>query len=294
MSNSPSGSPSPRDGGGWWSRMSRSEQIVAAIVGAVIIGTFSVVAALVGHSAGTSGKTSPGSGTHASTGNSSAGSNPAVFRATTVLTIPASQGVRSVAYSPDGKFLAAGDANGHVYVWPVGGQSPVSDMTDPDSKGVTSVAFSPNSSVLASGDANGSIYLWGGSPHHLIRKLTDPASQGVRSVLISTDGTVLVAGDANGHVYVWPINGGKPKENLSDPDSGGVNSVAFEASDTPSSTTIAAGDDNGNIYFWLYTLTGIQKSPGSESVLSVAYSPQGNFLAAADKNGHIYIRNVGS
>jgi WD40 repeat protein len=116
----------------------------------------------------------------------------------------------------------------------------------------------------------------------------------VRSIVVSADGTVLVAGDANGHAYVWPINGGKPKEDLSAPGSGSVNSVAFEASSTASNTTIAAGDNNGNIYLWLYRLTGTRTDAGSEGVLSAAYSPQGNFLAAADKNGHIYIRSVGS
>ena len=294
MSNSPGGSPSTPNGSSWWSRMSRSEQIVAAVAGALILGILGIIAAVVGRSSGMSGNTPPSSGIHASTGSSSQGSNPVALQGTTVLAIPASQGVRSVAYSPDGKFLAAGDANGHVYVWPVGSKSPVSDMTDPDSKGVNSVAFNPSSSVLASGDANGSIYLWGGNPHHLIGTLTDPASQGVRSILVSTDGTVIVAGDANGHVYVWPINGGKLKENLPDPRSGGVNSVAFEASNTASNTTIAAGDNNGRIYLWLYKLISTQTNPGSEGVLSVAYSPQGKFLAAADKNGHIYIRSVGS
>jgi WD40 repeat protein len=210
---------------------------------------------------------------------------------TTVLAIPKSQGARSVTYSPDGKYLAAADANGHVFVWPVGSGTPVNDLADPGSKGVNSVAFNPASSVLAAGDANGNIYLWGGTPRHVIGTLTDPDSQGVRSVLFSADDIVLVAGDANGHVYVWPVNGGTPKEELLDPGSGGVNSVAFEASNQ----TIAAGDNNGHVYLWLYQPTpGSQANPGSQGVLSVAYSPDDKFLAAADKNGHIYIRPAGS
>lgn len=53
MSNSGSSPPSGHNGG-WWSRMSRSEQIMAAIAGAVVAGIFAVIVALIGHSSGSS------------------------------------------------------------------------------------------------------------------------------------------------------------------------------------------------------------------------------------------------
>ena len=36
------------------------------------------------------------------------------------LTGPSSQGVYSVAFSPDGKTIAAGDVNGKTYLWRIG------------------------------------------------------------------------------------------------------------------------------------------------------------------------------
>lgn len=59
--------------------------------------------------------------------------------------------------------------------------------------------------------------------------------------------------------------------------------MAFQAS----ATRIAAADGNGYAYLWLYTLIGSQANPESQGVLSVAYSPDGKFLAAADGNGRI-------
>lgn len=53
MSNSGSPPPSGHNGG-WWSRMSRSEQTMAAIAGAVVAGIFAVIVALIGHSSGSS------------------------------------------------------------------------------------------------------------------------------------------------------------------------------------------------------------------------------------------------
>ena len=53
MSNSGSCPPSGNNGG-WWSRMSRSEQTMAAIAGAIVAGIFAVIVALIGHSSGSS------------------------------------------------------------------------------------------------------------------------------------------------------------------------------------------------------------------------------------------------
>jgi len=47
MSNPGSDSSSSGGRGGWWSRMSRSEQIVAAVVGPIVAGAVAVVVALI-------------------------------------------------------------------------------------------------------------------------------------------------------------------------------------------------------------------------------------------------------
>ena len=73
---------------------------------------------------------------------------------------PGTKGVISVAFSPDGRTLAAGDANGKAYVWDVTTAKPITTLTDPDGKTVYSVAFSPDGKTLATGDTNGSTYLW--------------------------------------------------------------------------------------------------------------------------------------
>jgi WD40 repeat protein len=80
---------------------------------------------------------------------------------------PGSQGVNSVAFSPDGTILAAGDANGNTYVWDVAAAKSLTTLTDPDSAGINSVTFSPDGKTLATGDENnsGRVYLWHISSH---------------------------------------------------------------------------------------------------------------------------------
>src|SRR5580704_10149222 len=59
MSNSGGSQPSGSSGG-WWSRMSRSEQIMAAIAGAFVAGIFGVIVAVISHSPGPSPNPQPG------------------------------------------------------------------------------------------------------------------------------------------------------------------------------------------------------------------------------------------
>jgi hypothetical protein len=84
---------------GWWSRMSRHEQIVAAIIGAVVTGIFGVLIALISSSSG------PFNGNRPSAGSSSSApivSSPTTSGAGTMPTSPSPASPRS----PDMQYLA--------------------------------------------------------------------------------------------------------------------------------------------------------------------------------------------
>jgi len=89
------------------------------------------------------------------------------------LAAPAKGALSSVAFSYDGKFVAAGSQNGYVYAWDLSTQRLTDSEHDRSSYGVTSVAFNQANSLLAAGDANGNVYLWA---HKLIGTLHDHAS----------------------------------------------------------------------------------------------------------------------
>ena len=59
MSNSGKGSSSSGGGGSWWSRMSRSEQVFAAVAAAVIAGIFAIAVAFIDRSSSSSSGASP-------------------------------------------------------------------------------------------------------------------------------------------------------------------------------------------------------------------------------------------
>jgi eukaryotic-like serine/threonine-protein kinase len=197
----------------------------------------------------------------------------------------------SVAFSPDGKTLAAGAVTGRTYVWDVATGKLAATLTDPSSKGVESVAFSPDGKTLAAGDFNGRTYLWNVATGTLAATLTDPSSKGVESVAFSPDGKTLAAGDFNGSTDLWNVATGKLAATPTDSRSQGVDSVAF----SPDGTTLAAGDFNGSTDLWNLATGKLAVTlidPSSRGVDSVAFSPDGTTLAAGDGNGSTDLWNV--
>jgi WD40 repeat protein len=70
--------------------------------------------------------------------------------------------VYGLAFSPDGKLLAAGDMDGIVRVWPNTTGEPVGNPIDPDGINVevSDVAFSSDGKLLVTAEADGNVRLW--------------------------------------------------------------------------------------------------------------------------------------
>ena len=219
--------------------------------------------------------------------------------------------VNSVAFSGDGRMLAANDVDGTAYVWTLpagGGTAPVANPAavspQPPAVASTALAFSPKGETLALGASDGQVYLLNMQTGNSAGTLSAPASGGVTSVAFSPNGQQLAAGETSGVTYVWNLATGR-HITLADPDSFRVDSVAF----SPDSHWLATGDDNGMTYLWNMRAANPASKPAATlpnpkstapgglagdgdqptAVFSVAFSPAGTTLATTDTNGRAYL-----
>jgi sugar lactone lactonase YvrE/predicted Ser/Thr protein kinase len=240
---------------------------------------------------------------------------------------PSGSAYRAVAFSPDGRFLAAADAlTRSTELWNVSTGRLTAAFTDPGGWGADALAFSPDGRLLAIADASGSAYLWDIATGRRTATFTDPGG-GLGGVAFSPDGTLLAVGEGNWHAavwdiatgrlalnlrvasfvegvtfsrdgtllaaaglpaFVWDVATGKRVATLYDPGGQGLSDVAL----SPNGRLLAAADGNGNGYLWdiaARTIIATLAVPGQHSSLNgIAFSPDGTLVATADR-GHVYL-----
>jgi WD40 repeat protein len=166
--------------------------------------------------------------------------------------------ILSLAFSPGGRYLAAGEMGDRalVRVWDLetGRNSFVLD----GSKGhVVSVAFSPDGSTLATAAMyEMGIRLWDMSSGRLCRVISGHPS-GTNSVAFSPDGTTLASAGNDGMVRLWRTSTGDQRAEL-DGRTSRLNQVAFTSNGRILVAT-ASGDDD--VRFWELTAPLVRVSP---------------------------------
>ena len=149
----------------------------------------------------------------------------------------------SVAFSPNGKVLAAGTAEGQVRLWRVADGQPL--LTCEGHLGaVWSVAFSPDGRLLASASTDGTVRLWNVDTGQSLQTLAGHTHQ-VWSVAFSPDGRLLASGSTDGTVRLWEIPTGQSLQTLAG-HTHLVRSVAF----SPDGRLLASGSFDQTVRLW--------------------------------------------
>ncbi len=187
-----------------------------------------------------------------------------------------SDGVGSVAFSPDGATLAtgaAGGTDGDVHLWDAATGDLLRTLHGYDA--VVDASFSPDGAVLATGDDEGVIHLRDTTTGDLLHTLTGHGSR-VNAVAFSPDGAALATGSADGTARLWDTATGEQLHVLSD-DHGEVFDVAF----SPDGATLATGNGDGTARLW-DTATNEERrmiDPGDDvQVYDVVFGSDGDVL----------------
>jgi serine/threonine protein kinase len=181
--------------------------------------------------------------------------------------------IGSIAWSPNGKFIAAGYQSATIRVWDTTTKS-----LDGAYAGVFNIAWSPDSKYIASSDDAGSILVW----EALTEKDVLTHSGGF-PVAWSPNGKYIASGSGN-TVEVWAALTGN-RITMYRGHSARVSAIAW----SPDSRYIASGGgfEDGTVQVWEATTGNIiakYNGDSSKNVESVAWSHDGIYILGGTEN----------
>ncbi|KAF9554696.1 WD40 repeat-like protein [Agrocybe pediades] len=198
--------------------------------------------------------------------------------------------VFSVAFSPDGKWLASGLVDGSVLLWDTKSASQTGKALCGSSSCVASVAFSPDSKHLVSGLWDNTIRLWDVQKMEQVGDPWKGHSDCVCCVAFSPDGTKVVSASDDRTIKIWNPENGKEIAVLKGHEHY-VHSVAF----SPDGLHIVSGSLDQTVRIWdalKYQQVGEPLEGRSSWVWSVAYSPDNTHIASGSYDNTIRIWNA--
>lgn len=195
--------------------------------------------------------------------------------------------IRSVCFSPDNKFLAAGAEDKTVKLWDIESKRLHHTFVGHELD-IYSLDFSKDGKFIVSGSGDKKAKIWDVEKGECLFTLGNEEvgpKDGVTSVAFSPDGRLVAAGSLDRIVRLWDAQTGYFLERY-EGHLDSVYSVAF----SPDGKTLASGSLDKTLKLWDLSGTRTRSrcrsnfSGHKDFVLSVAFSPDGNWLISGSKD----------
>jgi WD40 repeat protein len=190
--------------------------------------------------------------------------------------------IQSIAFSPDGERLATIGAGGGVKLWDTASHESLKEFREK-----SSLAFSPDGKYIVMVDRD-VVERWDKDLVNEPRKTKLPSSRRgdysagdpnkiARPVAFARNGNVLAIADDEGRVVIIRT---ETFEAVATLKTGTTDSLAF----SPDSNLLVTGGEDGTVKLWdmISLRESLTLAGGGSPIVSVAFSPDGRKLAAAD------------
>ncbi len=154
------------------------------------------------------------------------------------------QWMSSLAYSPNGTFIAAGGDRGGIRVWDASTKEKIVDFYAHGSA-VNCLAYSSDGSTLVSGSADGTLRVWNSKTGKRIKQWTAHESE-VNCVQQHPSLDMIASVGNDGMFHLWQTESGTPLQSETSAGEGKLTSVAFSSD----GTLLATGGELGNVHLW--------------------------------------------
>jgi len=185
--------------------------------------------------------------------------------------------VSALAFSPDGRTLYSGSFDRTLRSWNVANDSgPM--ILEGHRDWIWDLKFSPDSTQLASAGKDAIVTIWntrGGTPARIL-----PHREWVNGIAFSPDGRLLASASDDRLIRIWEVSSGTLIATLA-----GHPSITECVVFSPDGRTLASGGKDGEIILWdvhSHMQRSTLRSPYGNLVWDLAFSPDGNSLAAAE------------
>ena len=203
--------------------------------------------------------------------------------------IPGGEGtVAAVAWSPDGTWLAAGDAAGHVRLHRPGAEGMSAVVVGSHEGAIWSLAVSPDGQLLASAGADGRVRIWNVSTGACEAELTGHAAA-VYSVAFAPDGATLASASRDRTARLWDTATWEERRVLRE-HAGTVYAARFSADGRRLVT--ASMDRTARVWDTDTGTCEATLSGHANRVFSAAFSADGTAIVTASEDGTARIWNA--
>lgn len=197
-----------------------------------------------------------------------------------------------VVFTPNGRILAVGSADGAVRLYDSSGV--LLTKLSGEAGSITSLTTGPYGKLLAAGTRTGKVLLWRLQDRRLLSgPVTAHAGGPVWSLAFDPMNPRLATGGADRRIRLWTWSKESPDLKADgDPLTGGHDAGVRGLVFSDNGQTLASGGEDGRVCLWSVEETpplGTRLARMSGSIEGLSFSPDGQFLASDGSDGHVHL-----